>query len=325
MSAPPPNTLPSPQPKHVCSRNQACSIPLFDIGKTYHSFPISTFQAQYFSPTIPKQFINSFIKSPPAWNWHLKAGSNTGKAICIPTIPTPATHTAPSLDWFCASLFFSFKDLSPKSLHDGHVPQPLLQVYINNMVLHFKNSANSFIIASQAKYLIAPSTGTQPLSFANCLTSHLPLTSESSKDALISQLCSQVSQLNQCLASLEVSALLLCSPIPSALPFQPPNPTLPSSSTVQSVAAIMQSLSPLLLPITLASLDEWAAALPIPEHLNHGSPQEAFELMSDVLPLSTDDLILCSCSIYHPLSHSVPTSSHILHTIMAALHDLIPS
>jgi len=64
----------------------------------------------------------------------------------------------------------------------------------------------------------------------------------------------------------------------------------------------------------------WAAALPHLEQLDLGSPKEAFELLDNVLPLTEEDIFLCAHSIYHPLSHSIPTSSNIYCVIMDALH-----
>jgi len=198
----------------------------------------------------------------------------------------------------------------------------LLHLYINNMVLHFKNCANSFILASQAKQVISPQSGAPPQSFTSRLASPPVPLKDASKDDLIADLQSQVSHLTCHLATLEVSNLVqspTSSPLslPNRLCF--PHPVPPPSHTVDAVEAVLRSLSPPLPPLSQASLDEWLATLPTPQALDHLPVSQAFSTFAHVFPLSTDDIISCAHTVFHPVSVQYPMASDVTHMIVAAL------
>src|SRR5258705_5732946 len=195
-----------PQPKHVCNRAQPCSISLFTVGTSYHSFPTGVFKARYIPPNIPRQHIDQFIKSPPHWDWTIRSGPNTGHSIHIPTIPTLAPKGAPPFDRFCADIFFAFKaHLSPSALVGCKVPRSLLHIYVNNMVTHFKHCASSFISAAHAKHIISPPSVDRPQSFAARLAAHPSLPPNTHQAQTIADLQTQVAQLSSQLAALPTS------------------------------------------------------------------------------------------------------------------------
>jgi len=97
---------------------------LFDIGKTYHTFPAGTFNARYSHPQSLNNIINSFIKSPPTWGWLIKL-VQCWKNSSNPHHPYPSCQCSLPFDRFCKSLFSHPRLTSPTSLLD-HVPSHLL-------------------------------------------------------------------------------------------------------------------------------------------------------------------------------------------------------
>ncbi|KAF8125501.1 hypothetical protein EV363DRAFT_1299222 [Boletus edulis] len=131
---------PRPPPsRHQCFRESACSVLLSDIGKKYHTFPTGTFRLRFIPPTVPKFVLSFFAAHPFTWRWTTKGGPNKGKSFLVHTIPTtctPADHCA--VRW-TVDLFHSFKaHLSPDALLSGKVPVAIVQLYQNNMLIHFR-------------------------------------------------------------------------------------------------------------------------------------------------------------------------------------------
>ncbi|KAF8120605.1 hypothetical protein EV363DRAFT_1474188 [Boletus edulis] len=134
-----PNDPRPPPSRHQCSRESACSVLLSDIGKKYHTFPTGTFRLRFTPPTVPKFVLSFFAAHPFTWRWTTKGGPNKGKSFLVHTIPTactPADHRA--VRW-TVDLFHSFKaHLSPDALLSGKVPVAIVQLYQNNMLIHFR-------------------------------------------------------------------------------------------------------------------------------------------------------------------------------------------
>ena len=122
---------------------------------------------------------------------------------------------------------------------------PLLHLYTNNMVLHFNNCNNSFIIASQAKHLIPPLHRYSAPVFCHLphLLSHIMR--DPSKDFLIVDLHAQVTQVTQCLTTLKDSTPSMHLPPSKPSTHTPcPLPHHLHPPTVHAVTAIIHSFTP---------------------------------------------------------------------------------
>ena len=192
--------------------------------------PKGSLKLCYAPPSIPKFVLEYFRSHPFYWLWVTKAGPNAGKSFHVPHIPTHCARTAHRAVRWTVDLFHSFKaHLSSASLDSqGCVPTPLLQIYHNNILLHFRCQLAS-TSGSPSQPPLQPPGGLPPSSAAAATKtlaapplvpgpSYPPPSPCSSLEIAclqveITQLTAQVANLTLKLASL-------------SLPLSPPPPTL---------------------------------------------------------------------------------------------------
>ena len=222
-----------------------CTISVYEVGKFFHTFPKGFFKSQCIPPSLPKVIIDTYIKKPSSWSFKTK----TGKTFQVPTLPTFSPKGADTFTRFCSTLFFDFKSkVDKKFLKDSRIPKPFVQLYINNMVLHFKTQTSNFVCLKHTETLTRQVTGLKQ-SYANLLSKPIKATSTTTTTphSDLTTLQAEITTLRA-----ELAALKQMTPAPSF--------TLPK-------CALNDTIGPWALPICQIARDFTSASIsqqPVP-------------------------------------------------------------